>query len=152
MKFIRKNILTIALILAFSTFLVGYIANNHKQYTDWVSTRAVVEITVAYGDTLTDYAVAYKPAWMNIQEYCYELKELNNMTDSMLYAGQNFKVYVSCTHYTVEGLCLDEYIVTTDGNEWLYDTDIRGCVSVTFSDNGTADIFDDVIINITKIG
>lgn len=153
--FIHKHgstMLTLALIIALCIVVGCHLYGNHKQYKEWTDTRAILDIIVDSGDTLYKYSATYKPTWMTLDEYCCELQALNGMTSSDIYVGQHIQVYACCTHYTVDGLCLDEYIVTADGNEWLYDTDIRGCVSITFSDNGTDDIYDDVIIDIEKIG
>lgn len=148
-----RKIFTIILTIALVT-LVGVKAySDNNRHSEWENTRGITTVTVGNGDTLDDFGYQYKPTWMDVRQYRDEVMALNDMTSAMLYAGQSLKLYVCCEHYVVDGLCLDDgTIITTDGNVWEYDTDIRGCAVITFSDNGTVDnIYDDIIISIKEV-
>lgn len=51
--------------------------------------REVVEIDVESGDTLWSLVKEYNPDFRgNMSEACYIVKEMNGMSQSMIYAGQ----------------------------------------------------------------
>lgn len=57
------------------------------------------------------------------------------------------------TKYVMNGYMKDNNkVVTEDGNEWIYDTNIKTGqrVKVTFYDNKTKNIYDDIIIDIKE--
>lgn len=54
-------------------------------------TETVTEdYTVAAGDTL--WSIACENAENDIREYIYELREINNLNDCMIYPGQTIKI------------------------------------------------------------
>ena len=83
------GIIAIAILVALNSVL-----KSCTQQNDWEVHRTAIEIPIGWGDTLNQIAVKYKPSFMTIDEYACYLRELNGMTDSMLYAGQLFKVYI----------------------------------------------------------
>lgn len=147
-----KIIAVVLCAIIVTIFLGMQIYEDIKQKNQWEETRAVHVICVDRGETLNEIGYRFKPEWMDVREYTYIIKELNNMENSNIYEGQDLKVYVCTKQYTTQGLILDNgTLITVDGNEWSYDTTIKGCVNVTFNDNGTNNIADDIIVNIERI-
>lgn len=144
-----KKLTIIAIIIAL-LLICGMVHHNTSNKAEWENTRCIKTITVCRGDTLDGIGYEYKPSWMDVREYTYYIKELNNMDNANLYAGQSLDVYVEAHQYTLDGLVLDNgNIITANGHEWSYDTDILGCVRVTFNDYGTTDnVEDDIIVSI----
>lgn len=149
---IKTALLILAVIAIVSAFAVSISSATDKQ-SEWYSTRVTKTITVHSGDTLDGIGYEFKPSWMDVREYRHMIMQLNDLDTAMIYSGDQLKVYVCTEHYTVSALVMDNGdIITTDGNIWSYDTDIKGCVSITFSDYGTPnDITDDVIISIEEV-
>ena len=151
-----KHIKFVLIALAAITVLVfcGFkVHNDNTRLKEWENTSVVKTITVQSNDTLDEIGYEYKPAWMDVREYRWYIQQLNNLDNSILYIGQDLKVYVMASQYEAEGICLGDRIITTDGNEWYYNTDTTGCVKVIFNDNGTTDyIYDDIIVDINPIG
>lgn len=132
-------------------FFVLEIVQASTQRKEWESTRKVETIVIDRGDTLNEIGFRYKPEWMDVREYAHIIKELNDMKDSCLYEGQELKIYICTKEYTKQGLILDNgKIITVDGHEWKYDTTLKGCVNITFNNNGTYDVTDDIIVDIEK--
>lgn len=50
------------------------------------------EITVSTGDTLWSIACEYKKSGQDVREYLYNLRELNNLNDCIIYPGQVLKI------------------------------------------------------------
>lgn len=148
-----KKLFTALLVLLIVAVVGVKAYSDNNRQTDWQNTRVVKTITVHNGDTLDGISYEYKPSWMDVREYRHMVMELNDMDSATIYQGQSLDVYVCAKHYTAQGLHLDNgTIITTDGNEWGYDTDIQGCIEITFSDNGTPnDIYDDIIISIKEV-
>ena len=149
---IKTALLILAVIVITSVFAVSISSANDTQ-SEWYNTRVIKTITIHSGDTLDGIGYEYKPSWMDVREYRYLVMQLNDLDSAMIYPGDQLKVYVSTEHYTAQGLVMDNGdIITTDGNIWSYDTDIKGCISITFSDYGTIDdVTDDVIISIEEV-
>ena len=146
-KIIADALCAIALI----SFLGMQIYEDVEQKNQWEATRVVHIVCVDRGETLDEIGYRFKPEWMDVREYRHYIMELNGMESSNLYAGQDLKVYVCTEQYTKQGLILDDgTLVTTDGHEWDYDTTLKGCVNVTFNDNGTDDVADDIIVDIER--
>lgn len=148
-----KILAVVLCVIAIASFLGMQIYSEASKRTEWEATRKVETICVDRGDTLDAIGYRYKPAWIDVREYTHLIKELNGLKSSCIYAGQDLKVYICTEQYTKQGLILDDgTLVTTDGHEWSYDTTIKGCVNVTFNDNGTDDVTDDIIVDIEKGG
>ena len=148
---LKRRLLVLFVIITIIAIGVKVYSAEQRQ-TQWERTRGTTTVYVSSGDTLDSICYEYKPDWIGILEYRYDVMQLNGMTSAELYAGQCIDVYIPCTHYTVQGLCTDDTILTVNDYEWQYDTNVRGCVDITFSDNGTAnDISDDIIISIEPI-
>ena len=146
-KIIAVALCAIALI----SFLGMQIYEDVEQKNQWEATRVVHIVCVDRGETRDEIGYRFKPEWMDVREYRHYIMELNGMESSNLYAGQDLKVYVCTEQYTKQGLILDDgTLVTTDGHEWDYDTTLKGCVNVTFNDNGTDDVADDIIVDIER--
>jgi hypothetical protein len=154
MEKLIERMLVVAVVIA-SLVAICSVVNSHAQHNEWVETRTVETIRVAPNETMWQIAEQYKPDFMDTREYIYEVKTLNNMSDTYLYVGDKLLVYTdnNITHYTMSGVYQDGTIVTNDGNEWYCDAEFNDNTSVvvTFSDNNTPNnIYDDAIINITK--
>lgn len=87
-----KKITTIC-IAAVIILIVAISIFQHCRHDTWLKNREVITHQVTYGDTLYDLAQEYKPSWMDIREWCYEVCRLNDMECSDLYAGQTIKIY-----------------------------------------------------------
>ena len=89
-----KKIITLILVtLTIAT--IGIKMHSDKQIrTEWEEDRQIDTIVISSGDDLWSIAEEYKPSWMDCREYIYEVKELNNMTQSGLYAGEQLLIYV----------------------------------------------------------
>ena len=152
MKYIKLALVS-ALVLGVALMCGFKIHNDNTRLDEWKNTSVVQTISVQPGDTLDEIGYEYKPSWMDVREYRWYIQKLNELDTSMLYIGQELKIYVTASQYEAEGLCLGDRIITADGNEWNYGTDIKGCVKVIFNDNGTTDyIYDDIIVDINPIG
>lgn len=146
-KLIIRLTMGILVALVVAAFICQICFINHR-YAEWKADRHIIEVTVSAYDTLDDFGYQYKPEWMDIREYRDYIAELNNLTSSDLYIGQTLKLYVVGTEYTTTGYFADNTVVTSDGNEWTYNTNVR----ITFNDNGTPnDIEDDIIVDVTLI-
>lgn len=49
-------------------------------------------ITVSAGDTLWSIACEYKKSGQDVRQYIYELRQLNNLNDCVIYPGQVLKI------------------------------------------------------------
>lgn len=91
---IKKHTGTLIVFVLFAVIVVGFKVNHdHKQRAEWESNRKVITVYVGDGDTLDEFGYKYKPEWMDVREYREEIKELNGMQTSTVYAGQELKVY-----------------------------------------------------------
>ena len=55
-----------------------------------IKTVEYQDYTVARGDTL--WSIACENTETDIREYIYELREINNLNDCMIYPGQTIKI------------------------------------------------------------
>ena len=80
-KFIRS--------MSILVFLIVAIFNISIATLDEAET---ISYTVCKGDTLWTIAGEYKADNKDIRQYIYELKQLNDMTNSNIYEGQALKI------------------------------------------------------------
>lgn len=73
-----KKLLVLTLIAA------GILCACHKPEHDWNK----IEYTVASGETLWTIAKEYCPEDMDVRDYIYEIKKLNNMDTDSIYEWQ----------------------------------------------------------------
>lgn len=86
--------LIFATVMIVAIFAIGYRAGaNNMQQSQWEEQREVITVQVCYGDTLDEICYEYKPSWMDIREYRYEVMELNNMESSTIYANTTLRLY-----------------------------------------------------------
>ena len=82
-KFIRSTAILIFLLIAL--FNVS-IAKSNKEEAE------IVEYTISRGETLWSIAEENKAEREDIRQYIYDIKKLNNMTDSTVYEGQTIQI------------------------------------------------------------
>lgn len=80
-KFIRS--------MSILVFLIVAIFNISIATSDEAET---ISYTVCKGDTLWTIAGEYTPKNKDIRQTIYEIKQLNNMTNSNIYEGQELKI------------------------------------------------------------
>lgn len=83
-KFIRSTTILIFLLLALFNISV---AKSNKE-------AEIIDYTITPGETLWSIAGEYTPNSKDVRETIYEIKKLNNMTDSNIYAGQTIKIKI----------------------------------------------------------
>ena len=81
-KFIRSVTIIVFLLI---TLLSTSIAKTNEE-------AEILPHIVCKGDTLWTIAKEYKADDKEIRQYIYELKKLNNMTNSNIYEGQTLKI------------------------------------------------------------
>lgn len=84
-KFIRS--ITILTFLLIGLFNIS-IANADKEEAE------IIDYTIAPGETLWSIAGEYTPNSKDIRETIYEIKKLNNMNNSNIYAGQTIQIKI----------------------------------------------------------
>lgn len=89
---IYLKIMILLLFLAVGCVTIN-IAKDIHNWHEWNETKTVFTVIVQEGDTLYNYGYQYKPDWMDIRDYCEEVKELNNMSSSTICAYQDLKLY-----------------------------------------------------------
>ena len=94
---IKKIMLTtiIATTLISTVWAGAHTLNERAELeANWESTREVITVRVCSGDTLDGFGYEYKPSWMDVREYREQIKDLNDMSTSTLYANTTIKLYV----------------------------------------------------------
>lgn len=81
-KFIRSVTIIVFLLITF--FSTSIAKTNIEAET--------ISYIVCKGDTLWTIGKDYKADGKDIREYIYEIKKLNNMTNSNIYEGQTLKI------------------------------------------------------------
>lgn len=93
-RFMHKYLISIifyGLIAAVVISLFCCLTTDKKEYNNWLESRKITEIYIENGDTLWNIAQQYKPNFMDIREYVYEIKQLNDI--DMIYAGDIIQIY-----------------------------------------------------------
>lgn len=83
-KFIRSIAILIFLLVGLFNISV---AKSNKE-------AEIIDYTIAPGQTLWSIAKEYTPNTKDIRETIHEIKDLNNMQDSSIYAGQTIKIKI----------------------------------------------------------
>lgn len=81
-KFIRNIAILVFLLIAL--FNISIAKTN--------SEAEIIDYTISKGETLWNIAKEYTPDNKDIRQTIYEIKQLNNMTDSTIYPGQTIKI------------------------------------------------------------
>ena len=81
-KFIRSIAILIFLLIAL--FNISIAKTN--------SEAEIIDYTINKGETLWNIAKEYTPDNKDIRQTIYEIKQLNNMTNSTIYPGQTIKI------------------------------------------------------------
>lgn len=81
-KFIRSIAILIFLLIAL--FNISIAKTN--------SEAEIIDYTINKDETLWNIAKEYTPDNKDIRQTIYEIKQLNNMTDSTIYPGQTIKI------------------------------------------------------------
>ena len=81
-KFIRSIAIIIFFLIALFNISIAK-TNTETKYIDY---------TISKGETLWNIAGEYKEPNEDIRQYIYNIKKLNNMTDSTVYPGQTIKI------------------------------------------------------------
>ena len=92
----RKKLMVVTIIATFilSIFACGYAVGRDKAENKvWHDNRTTQTVIVKSGDTLWDIAEQYKPDNIDIREYIYDVKTLNNIS-STIHEGDTILVYV----------------------------------------------------------
>ena len=89
------KVLIFAAAIIVSIFAVGYrVGADNMRQSQWEARREVITVAVCYGDTLDGICYQYKPSWMDIREYRYEVMKLNHMESSTIYANTIIRLYI----------------------------------------------------------
>ncbi len=81
-KFIRSIAIIVFLLIALFNISI---AKTDKE-------AEIIDYTISKGETLWSIAGEYKEKNEDIRQYIYDIKKLNNMTDSTVYPGQVIKI------------------------------------------------------------
>lgn len=82
-KFIRSTAILIFLLLALFNISI---AKSNKEEAE------IIDYTISRGETLWSIAEENKAEKEDIRQYIYDIKKLNNMTDSAVYEGQIIQI------------------------------------------------------------
>jgi uncharacterized protein YpuA (DUF1002 family) len=91
-KIVNKKKFT-RFICILALLIIGITYTTHTLQTDWTDEYTTTKVYVQSGDTLWSIAEQYVPDGIDIRDYMYEIRELNNMTTSDVYAGDVITVY-----------------------------------------------------------
>ena len=80
---IRCLAVFIFLVIALFNISIARIEKEEAQTQDYI---------ISSGETLWSIAQKYKNPEEDTRQYVYEIKKLNNMTNSTIYAGQTIKI------------------------------------------------------------
>ena len=79
---------TILVILAIAKVCINVVFGSSEDTT----IGETEDYMVSTGDTLWSIASEYKKEQQDIREYVYQLRELNNIDDCIIYPGQTIKI------------------------------------------------------------
>ncbi len=82
-KFIRSTTILVFLLLAIFNISI---AKSNKEEAE------IVDYTISRGETLWSIAEENRAEKEDIRQYIYDIKKLNNMTDSTVYENQTIKI------------------------------------------------------------
>ena len=83
-KFIRSLVIVVFLLIALFNVSIAKSSNEAE----------IIDYTIAPGQTLWSIAREYTPNSKDIRETIYEIKQLNNMTDSSIYPRQTIQIKI----------------------------------------------------------
>jgi len=86
----KKNfkLVTFLLLVFITIFAVSGIVIAKEDTEDIVEEIAYIEITVHEGDTLWNIAKPYYDGKSDYRKFIYEIRELNNLEQGVIYPGQ----------------------------------------------------------------
>ena len=91
-KIVNKKKFT-RFICILAILIIGITYTAHTLQSDWTNDCATTKVYIQSGDTLWSIAEQYVPDGVDICEYMYEIRQLNNMTSGDVYAGDVITVY-----------------------------------------------------------
>lgn len=90
------NIITaIVIIIAIAITVIIVIAKDAKASELWKESREIIVHHICTGDTLNGLYYQYNPQGIDIGPWVEQVKELNNMSSSNIYAGDTILIYVN---------------------------------------------------------
>ena len=76
-----------------AALVIGTTYVAHTSQNDWLNDYTTTTVVVQYGDTLWTIADDYVSDDIDIRDYIYEVRKLNNMTSANVYAGDVITIY-----------------------------------------------------------
>lgn len=108
-KFIRSIAIVIFLLIAIFNVSIAKSSNEAE----------IIDYTIAPGQTLWSIAKEYTPNSKDIRQTIYEIKQLNNMTDSTIYPGQTIQIKIGQwqrriikAQFSDENIYIEHYNIT----------------------------------------
>lgn len=80
----KRFVISITILIALIITLFSNCSAGKKVETE--------DLVVSAGDTLWSIACEYKKSGQDVREYIYELRQLNNLNDCVIYPGQVLKI------------------------------------------------------------
>ena len=92
----RRLFIILLILISIVIVVVGCrnIRADAQRQNDWQNNKRVITVVINYGDSIDGYWAEYAPSWMGRELYRSEIKKLNNLQNTMLYAGDEIKLYV----------------------------------------------------------
>lgn len=89
---LKKNNITLLLFIAFA--MISFYTLRSFSHESKVNEFQVKTYLVRSGDTLWDIAMKYKAPEEDPREYIHNLMQLNEMSSSSIYSGQNLEIKI----------------------------------------------------------